>query len=139
MGIGVLVAHELSNVCYKLFRRWSSQSDQRLSVWPVGPDYDEALIALARYLRRLLPQKREPHSSMFDVEYSDSPAPAWRSPGRPQQSVFCSCSSSFRGNRMVNTNPPSFSARMVPPWASTIYLAMYSPRPVPSPFLLLLA
>lgn len=71
MGIGVLVAHELSNVCYKLFRRWSNQSDQRLSVWPVGPDYDEALIALARYLRRLLPQKREPHSSMFDVEYSD--------------------------------------------------------------------
>ena len=34
---------------------------------------------------------------------------------------------------MVKASPPSFSAVTVPPWASTTYFTIYSPRPLPSP------
>ena len=34
---------------------------------------------------------------------------------------------------MVNTSPPSFWAVTAPPWASTTYFTIYSPRPLPSP------
>ena len=41
--------------------------------------------------------------------------------------------SSSQGRAISNTSPWSFRAAMVPPCASTIYLTIYSPRPLPSP------